>query len=370
MAEAAAFTGPLTGLRIIEVGGIGPVPVASMMLADLGADVTRIDRPADPNALQQSDPVFRGRKSMVLNLRSSDDLGCARELIADADVLLEGFRPGVMERLGLGPEECRKSNPRLVYGRMTGWGRQGRLAAKGGHDINYIALTGALHAVGPHEGPPVPPLNLFGDYGGGSMMLIMGVLAALFERSNTGAGKVVEAAMVDGAAALMSQVYSALTRGWWQDERQMNMIDGGRPFYGTYRTRDNKFVALGAIEPPFFADLIKGLGLPEVYLEHQHDPNWWPAMRADFTRKFLERDRDEWAEHFEQFDACVTPVLSMNEAFLHPYNSERGLYQRVSGQPTSVCPVTFDGVRPVGATVVPATGEHTPAALRRQSAKA
>ena len=355
---------PLAGIRVIEAGGVGPVPLAAMFLADFGAEITRIDRPNASTGIEPDNPMFRGRRSVELDLRSAPDLAHARALISDSDILLEGFRPGVMERLNLGPVDCLERNQRLIYGRMTGWGSDGPLSGKGGHDINYISLTGALHAMGPRDRPPTPPLNLVGDYGGGSMMLLTGVLAALYERERTGAGKVVEAAMLDGAATLMNQIYSMLAAGTWRDVRESNIMDGGMPFYCTYRTRDDRYVAIGPTEPKFFSELLKGLRLPESYLERQWDRTFWPTLREQFTRAFAERDRDDWVEHFEQFDACLTPVLSMGEAFTHPYTVGHGLFGEINGCPTALPPVKFNGERPRMSTTIPQRGEHTPPELR------
>ncbi|HTR78936.1 MAG TPA: CoA transferase [Gemmatimonadaceae bacterium] len=361
--NAGAADRSLSGVRIVEAGGVGPVPLAAMFLADLGAEITRIDRPDTTTGIEPDNPMFRGRRSVELDFRNPQDFDYARDLIDDADILLEGFRPGVMERLNLGPQDCLERNARLIYGRMTGWGSDGPLASKGGHDINYISLTGALHAIGQRDGPPTPPLNLVGDYGGGSMMLVTGILAALYERERTGLGKVVEAAMIDGAATLMNQIYYMFTDGTWADSREANVLDGGTPFYCAYRTRDDRYVAIGPVEPKFFAELLKGLGLPESYIDRQWDRSFWPTLRGDITRVFLERDRDEWVDHFEQFDACVTPVLSIGEAFTHPYNVERGLFAKINGCPTAVSPLKFDGERPVISTYVPRRGEHTPPKL-------
>jgi len=358
--NAQAANPALSGVRIVEAGGMGPLPLAAMFLADLGAEITRIDRPGTTTGIGADNPMFRGRRSVELDLRDPADFAYARSLIDDADVLLEGFRPGVMERLSLGPEDCRQRNTRLIYGRMTGWGSDGPLADKGGHDINYISLIGALHAIGQRDGPPTPPLNLLGDYGGGSMMLVTGILAALYERERTGLGKLVEAAMIDGAATLMSQMYYMLVHGSWTDAREANIVDGGTPFYATYRTRDDRYVAVGPLESKFFAELLKGLRLPESYLDRQWDQSFWPTLRSDIARIFLERDRDEWVRHFEQFDACVTPVLTIREALSHPYNVDRGLFIEINGYPTAVPPLKFNGERPAMPTSVPRRGEHTP----------
>lgn len=351
--------GPLAGIRILEVGGIGPLPFAGMMLADLGASITRVDRPGDELGLQANNPVFRGRKSVHLDLRNPAHFEVMQQLISEHDILLEGFRPRVMERLGLGPDEVRSRHPGIIYGRVTGYGAEGRFADKGGHDINYIALSGALHAIGT-KATPVLPLNLIGDYAGGSMMLIMGLLAALHQRDRTGQGLVVEAAMADGAVALMNWWYSLLNLRQFKDERMSNMIDGGAPFYGVYKCRDERFVAVGAFEPKFFSELIDALGVDPVYKAREFDKSVWPQMKLDFEQKFMERDRDEWVEHFAAYDACVSPVLSLSEAMASPINLERDMFARVNGAPTAVMPVKFDGARlPVNSKLAH-PGQHTP----------
>jgi alpha-methylacyl-CoA racemase len=320
---------PLSGLRILEFDGLGPVTFAGMMLADLGAEVLRLSRSAGAGA-----PVFsevggavlhRGRAAVGVNLKDPDDLAGVLELIDAADALIEGFRPGVMERLGLGPDICAGRNARLVYGRITGWGQTGPMANQVGHDINYIALSGALHALGEPDRPPRAPLNLLGDYGGGAMMLVTGVLAGLLEARTTGRGRVVDAAMTDGSALLMSLFQALGARGLWSEARGANLLDGGAPFYRCYRCRDGGFVAVGALEPQFYAALIAGLGL-EPGSAPQFDIAAWPALQARFEVIFATRDRDDWAALFEGTDACVTPVLTMAEAARHPHNTARGTY--------------------------------------------
>ena len=318
---------PLSGLRILEFDGLGPVTFAGMMLADLGADVLRLSRSAGAGA-----PVFsevggevlhRGRATVSVNLKDPDDRAAVLELVGAADALIEGFRPGVMERLGLGPDACAALNPKLVFGRITGWGQTGPLAQKVGHDINYIALSGALHAMGEPDRPPRPPLNLVGDYGGGAMMLVTGVLAGLLEANSTGRGRVVDAAMTDGSALLMSLFHALGARGLWSEARGANLLDGGAPFYRCYTCRDGRFVAVGALEPQFYAALIAGLGL-SLDEAPQFDLPGWPALHARFEAIFATRDRDDWAKHFEDTDACVTPVLTPTEAARHPHNLARG----------------------------------------------
>ena len=320
---------PLSGLRILEFDGLGPVTFAGMVLADLGADVLRLSRSADAGT-----PVFsevggavlhRGRAAVGVNLKEPGDLAGVLELIGAADALIEGFRPGVMERLGLGPDVCAGRNARLVYGRITGWGQTGPMARQVGHDINYIALSGALHAMGEPDRPPRPPLNLVGDYGGGAMMLITGVLAALLEAKATGRGRVVDAAMTDGSALLMSLFQALGARGLWSEARGANLLDGGAPFYRCYTCRDGGFVAVGALEPKFYAALIRGLGLT-LETAPQFDLAGWPALHVRLEAVFATRDRDDWAAHFEDTDACVTPVLTLAEAARHPHNAARGTF--------------------------------------------
>jgi alpha-methylacyl-CoA racemase len=327
--------GPLRGLRVLEFAAIGPVPHAAMILADLGADVVCVDRPGPPSLPlgrpDTADPLKRGRRRVVLDLKTPEGRAAALDLAARADVLLEGLRPGVMERLGLGPEVCRERNPRLIYARMTGWGQDGPLAREVGHDLNYIGLTGVLHAIGRADGSPPPPLNLIGDYGGGSMLLLVGVLAALWERGRSGQGQVVDAAMVDGATLLAQLQLSMRARGAWRDERASNLLDGGAPFYDTYACADGKFVAVGALEPQFFAALLQGLGLTDIDPARQHDVTFWPELRRRFTEAFASRTRDEWAAHFAGTDACVTPVLSFAEAAEHPHLVHRRTYVVADG---------------------------------------
>ncbi len=336
---------PLSGLRILEFDGLGPVTFAGMMLADLGADVLRLSRSADAGAPVFSDVggevLHRGRAAVGVNLKDPVDRAAVLELIGSADALIEGFRPGVMERLGLGPDICPALNPKLVYGRITGWGQTGPMARQVGHDINYIALSGALHAMGEPDRPPRPPLNLVGDYGGGAMMLVTGVLAGLLEARSTGKGRVVDAAMTDGSALLMSLFHAFSARGLWSEARGANLLDGGTPFYRCYTCRDGRFIAVGALEPQFYAALIAGLGLaPET--APQIDMAGWPALHAKLEATFATRDRDDWAAHFAGTDACVTPVLTMAEAARHPHNIARGTF--VEQGVTQAAPAPrFDG---------------------------
>ncbi|MBB4137886.1 CaiB/BaiF CoA transferase family protein [Gordonia humi] len=319
------MTGPLAGLKVVELGGIGPGPHAAMMLADLGADVVRVERPGGALDLTGGRPdyLLRGRRSVSADLRGLEGLDVVRRLLAKADVLIEGFRPGVAERLGIGPSDVEAFNNRLIYGRMTGWGQDGPWARRAGHDINYISITGALHAIGRTGEPPAPPLNLVGDFGGGSMFLVTGVLAALWERERSGRGQVVDTAMIDGASALMQMMWSMLGQGTWSTDRGSNLLDGGAPFYDTYRCGDDRFVAVGAIEPQFYAALLDGLDIDPAELPDQLDRSGWPTIRARFTERFATRPRDEWARLFDGTDACVSPVLDFAEAADHPQMAAR-----------------------------------------------
>jgi alpha-methylacyl-CoA racemase len=301
-----------------------------MLLADLGADVVRVDRPADgavaASMPAESDFLSRGKRSVVLDLKDPAAVARAMDLVARADVLIEGYRPGVMERLGLGPEACLARHPALVYGRMTGWGQTGPLASRAGHDINYIAIAGVLHAIGRRGGPPAPPLNVVGDFGGGALYLAMGVLAALLHARRTGQGQVVDAAIVDGTASLAMVCYSLLAAGYWRDSRGGNLLDGGCPWYDVYETRDGGHVAIGAIEAPFYARLLGVLGLDAAALPDQWDVSRWRELRAAFAERIRARTRDEWAAATEGVDACLTPVLSLAEAPLDPHLRARGTF--------------------------------------------
>jgi alpha-methylacyl-CoA racemase len=324
---------PLDGIRVVEIASLAPAPFGCMILSDLGADVLRVDRAeiCGTRATAPLDPLSRGRRSVGINLKDAAGVELLLRLVASADVLVEGFRPGVAERLGFGPQVCAERNPRLVYGRMTGWGQDGPLAPTAGHDIDYIAISGALSLVGRAGQPPVPPVNLLADFGGGGMLLALGVLAALLERERSGLGQVVDAAMVDGSALLTSFVYGLRAAGAWQDARGVNLLDGGAPFYDTYQTADGKYVAVGALEAKFYAELLAGLGLSGADLPPQHDRAGWPVLRARFTEIFLTRTRDEWAEAFAGSDGCVAPVLSPAEAPGHPHNASRGTFADVGG---------------------------------------
>jgi len=325
--------GPLEGIRVLEMAGIGPGPFCGMLLSDLGAEVTRVDRVSPGGGLPAplGELSGRGRRSIAVDLKQPGGVAIVLDLVAKSDVFIEGFRPGVAERLGLGPEVCRERNPRLVYGRITGWGQDGPLAARAGHDINYVGLSGALHAIGRAGERPVPPLNLVADYGGGAMFLAVGLLAALVERGHSGRGQVVDAAMVDGAALLTSPMYQLLASGMWADRRGSNILDGAAPFYDTYETADGRYLAVGPIEPQFYRELVAGLDLDPAELPAQLDPSTWGEVKEVFAARFRTRTRDEWEVTFAQSDACVTPVLSMTEAPQHPHNVARGVFVEIDG---------------------------------------
>lgn len=327
------MSGPLQGLRVIELAGIGPGPFACMMLADHGAEVIRVEReggragPGDP-AL---DVLLRSRRIVRLDLKSDEGVEAVRDLAAGADGFVEGFRPGVAERLGIGPDELIGRNPRLAYGRMTGWGQDGPLAQAAGHDINYIALAGALHGLGRAGEKPTPPINLVGDFGGGGMLLAFGMVAAMLSARETGRGQVVDCAMTDGAALLMSMMWSFRAMGFWRDERGVNLLDTGAHFYDTYECADGKHVALGAIEPRFYKLLRDKAGLADPAFDRQMDPRGWPDLKERTAAAFRTRTRDEWCALTEGTDACVTPVLSMAEAPRHPHNVARGTFVEAGG---------------------------------------
>ena len=320
--------GPLAGIRVVELAGLGPAPHAALMLADLGADVIRVQRPnssVDPAA----DPTLRGRRIVTANLKDASDLADVRALALKADILIEGFRPGVAERLGLGPDTFTSDNPGLIYGRMTGWGQDGPWAARPGHDINFIAATGVLNAIGPAQGPPLPPLNLVGDFGGGSMFLIAGLLAALVERTRSGRGQVVDSAMLDGTLTLAHSVWAMRATGDWTDERGANVLDGGAPYYDCYQTADGGYMAVGAIEPEFYQAFLEGLAVADV--PDRDDRSRWPELRDLFAATFATRTRSEWEKIFDSLDACVTPVLSFDQVSGHPQVAHREAIGRHHG---------------------------------------
>jgi alpha-methylacyl-CoA racemase len=351
--------GPLHGVRVIEIASLAPAPFGCMVLSDLGADVLRVDRTDAVGAEPAADPLCRGRRSIGLNLKDAEAVEVLLRLVESADVLVEGFRPGVTERLGFGPDTCLERNPRLIYGRMTGWGQEGPMAQMAGHDINYIAVAGALHPVGHAGDRPVPPLNLVGDFGGGGMLLALGILAALHERSTSGRGQVVDAAMVDGASLLISFIHGMRAQGLWQDRRGENLLDSGAPFYDTYETADGGHMSVGALEPKFYAALLRGLGLEGEDLSGQYEREGWPRMRERFAEVFRRRTREEWTEIFDGTDACVAPVLTLGEAPGHPHNTARAGFVSVGGV-TQPAPAPRFGRTPAGTPSPPVrAGEHT-----------
>lgn len=326
------MSGPLAGIRVVEVASIGPGPFAAMVLADLGAEVIRVDRRDGGGAGFPGDPLARGRAaSIAIDLKDPSGLAVLMRLIATADVVIEGFRPGVAERLGFGPEACHAVNPSLVYGRMTGWGQTGPLSAAAGHDIDYLAVAGVLGTIGEADRPPPPPLNLVADFGGGGMLLVAGVLAALVERASSGHGEVIDAAMVDGASLLGAMFHGMAAAGLWTERRGDNLLDGGAPFYRTYATADGGFVAVGALEPAFYGALVDGLGLGGEDLPEQFDRAGWPLLHERFATRFATRTRHEWVEHFAGRDACVAPVLTLDEARRHPQAIDRQAFVEVDG---------------------------------------
>jgi alpha-methylacyl-CoA racemase len=361
--------GPLQGVKIIEVAGIGPGPFAAMMLSDMGADIVRVDRSAnamggDP-AAPPADIFNRGRRSIALDLKSPQGVEVLLDLVEHADALIEGFRPGVAERLGFGPDVCAQRNPKLVFGRMTGWGQEGPYAPTAGHDINYIALAGVLAHLGRSDEKPTPPINLVGDFGGGGMLLAFGVVCALLEAQRSGEGQVVDAAMVDGSAVLMTMMWGFKAMGIWSDERGTNMLDTAAHFYDTYECADGEFVSIGSIEPQFYLQLLEHTGLAKVYedkgeeLPHQMDKARWPELKGHLTEIFLTRTRDEWCSIMEGTDICFAPVLRMEEAARHPHNVERGTFVEVAGI-TQPAPAPRFGRTVAEIQRPPAhTGQHT-----------
>ncbi|HEX2368130.1 MAG TPA: CaiB/BaiF CoA-transferase family protein [Acidimicrobiia bacterium] len=354
--------GPLSGVRVIEMAGIGPGPFCGMVLSGLGVEMVRVDRrDAEP---MLDDPVtLRGRRSIALDLHSPEAVEVVLRLVETADGLIEGFRPGVMERMGLGPGECLGRNPRLVYGRITGWGQDGPLAASAGHDITYLAVAGGLHPIGRSGEVPVPPLNLVADYGGGGMLLALGMVAALYEAQRSGTGQVVDAAMVDGVAQLTALFHGGLAAGWWRPERGSNLLDGAAPFYDTYLTSDNESVALGALEPKFYAALVERLGLDPAALPPQYDRERWPELRARLAEVIATKTRDDWAAELEGTDSCAAGVLSLAEAPAHPHNVARASFIEVGGvvQPA---PAPRFSATPTGKpSPPPAPGANTDAVL-------
>jgi alpha-methylacyl-CoA racemase len=327
--SATRTGGPLAGFRVVEFAGLGPGPFAAMMLADMGAEVVTLMRGEEPQGLR-GEVLMRGRRTVIADLKNAETRAEVLDLLAGADALIEGYRPGVMERLGLGPDVVLARNPRLVYGRMTGWGQDGPLAHAAGHDINYIALTGALAAIGPSE-RPVPPLNLVGDFGGGALYLVAGILAALLEAGRSGQGQVIDCAMCDGAASLMSMFSEFSASGRWHDGRESNLLDGGAHFYGTYECADGEFVAIGAIEPQFYAELRRRAGLDDPAFDAQMDAAGWPALKGRLAAVFHQKTRAEWCALMEGSDVCFAPVLTLSEAPQHPHMAARGSFVRHNG---------------------------------------
>lgn len=354
--------GPLHGIKIIEFAGIGPGPFCTMMLADMGAEVVRIDRKGEAR-FGKYDIMARGRRSVALDLKRPEGIDAALKLIDKADVVIEGFRPGVMERLGLGPLVCCERNPKLVYGRMTGWGQEGPLSQAAGHDINYIALSGALHAIGRPGMPPVPPLNLVGDFGGGAMMLAFGLVCALLEVRSSGMGQVVDAAMTDGSALLMAMMYGAKAAGRWSTQRGVNRLDGGAPFYDTYECADGTYVSIGSYEPQFYALLLEKAGIVDPAFQAQMDVNGWPELKRKIAAVFKAKTREEWCTVMEGTDVCFAPVLDMDEAPQHPHNLARNTFINIDGV---MHPAPAPRLSRTPAEVQappPVPGQHTEAAL-------
>ncbi|MBC7685132.1 MAG: CoA transferase [Bdellovibrionales bacterium] len=363
--------GPLAGIRVVEMVGLGPCPFAAMMLADMGAEVIRIDRKAAPGAANpfpmlgtKYDVMARGRRSLALELKQPAGRDAALRLIDRADIVLEGFRPGVMERLGLGPEVCQERNRALVYGRVTGWGQHGPLSQAAGHDINYLALTGMLHAMGRAGAPPSPPLNLVGDFGGGAMMLAFGVVCAVLEARKSGQGQVVDAAMTDGAALLGAMMYGFRAHGTWSDQREANLLDGGAHFYDTYACADGKFISIGAIEPQFYALLLKLAQIDDPAFDAQMDPRKWPDLSEKFAAVFMTRSRDGWCQLLEGTDVCFAPVLDMAEAPQHPHNIARATFTSIGGVVQPAPAPRFSRTAPEIGITPALPGQHSAAVLK------
>jgi alpha-methylacyl-CoA racemase len=359
--------GPLQGVKIIELAGIGPGPFAGMLLSDMGADVVRIDRAQQVTgdfSKPNRDSMYRGRRSIGVDLKHPDGVEAVLQLVESADALFEGFRPGVTERLGLGPDVCLARNPKLVYGRMTGWGQDGPYAQAAGHDINYIALAGALAHFGREGGKPTPPINLVGDFGGGGMFLAFGVVCGILEAQRSGRGQVIDAAMVDGSAILMSMMWGLRAIGFWDEAMGVNVLDTGAPFYDTYETKDGKFVSLGSLEPQFYAELVNRLGLADAGLPAQMDRAGWPELRERFTALFKTKTRDEWSAILEHSDACFAPVLTMSEAVEHPHIKARGTVINRAGVDQPAPAPRFSRTAAEVQRDAPWPGQHTDEALR------
>jgi alpha-methylacyl-CoA racemase len=351
--------GPLDGVRVVEIAGIGPGPFCAMLLADMGADVVRVDRPETAGGAGWPALMSRGRRSVVVDLKHELGAEVVLRLVERADALLEGFRPGVAERLGIGPDACLARNPRLVYGRMTGWGQDGPLRNAAGHDIAYISVAGALFPIGEQGGPPVPPLNLLGDFGGGGLLLAFGIACGLLEARRSGQGQVVDAAIVDGAALLTTAVHELAALGGWQERRGANLLDGGAPFYGVYETADGEHMAVGALEPRFYAELLGKLGLRADDLPAQTDRERWPELRERLEAVFRTRTRAEWTDLFEGSDACVAPVLRPSEAATHSHNRAREVFVAIDGLPQPAPAPRFSRTPPSPPGPRPVPGQHT-----------
>jgi len=359
--------GPLTGFKIIEMGGIGPGPMCALLLADMGAEVVRIDRMQEAGLGINTDPklnlLMRSRKSIAVDSKSAEGQELILSLIEQSDALIEGFRPGVMERLGLGPDSVFARNPKIAYGRMTGWGQDGPMSGAAGHDINYIALSGALHAIGRKGGLPTPPLNLVGDFGGGALYLAMGLLAAILEAQKSGKGQVVDASMVDGAASLMTMFFGLKAAGHWSDHRGSNILDSGAHFYDVYETFDGKYVSIGSIEAKFYKQLLYLTGLEGEDLPHQMDPSGWPALRARLSAVFKGKTRDEWCDIMDGHDVCFAPVLSLSEVADHPHNKARGTFVDIDGVVQPAPAPKFSRTKSEIQSPPCAPGQHTDEAL-------
>ena len=351
--------GPLKGLKIIEMAGIGPGPFCGMVLADLGAEIIRVDRASAIGTGSKQEPSNRGKKSIAVDLKAKEGVEVVLKLVETADAIFEGFRPGVMERLGIGPEVCLARNDRIVFGRMTGWGQEGPLANAAGHDINYISLSGALAAIGRPGSPPVPPLNLIGDFGGGGMLLALGLVAALLESKESKKGQVVDAAMTDGSALLMTMIYSMQSSGMWKTTMGSNLLDGGSHFYDTYECKDGKFISIGSIEPQFYALLCQIAELDEKVFSKQMSRDLWPEQKEEIKKIFLNKTRDEWCELMEGTDVCFAPVLDMSEAPEHPHNKERKTFIDLEGVTQPAPAPRFSRTEPEVVSSPSIVGEHT-----------
>lgn len=351
--------GPLQGVKIIEIAGIGPGPFCAMMLADMGAEVIRVERAGAPMAGNPKDFLNRGRQSIAINLKTPEGVETVLRFCESADAVIEGFRPGVMERLGLGPDDVLSRNPKIIYGRMTGWGQDGPLAGAAGHDMNYISINGVLHSFGRAGGPPQPPCNAVGDFGGGGMLLAFGVVCGIFEAQRSGQGQVIDAAMVDGSALLMTMIYAMRSMGLWLDERGTNLLDTGAYFYDVYETKDGKYVSVGPIEPQFHMEMLKKLGIDPAEMPPQMNREHWHEAREQVATAIRQKTRDEWAALCEGSDACIAPILTIPEAFEHPHIRARGTFVELSGQRQPAPAPRFSRTKPEIRRAAPSLGEHT-----------